>query len=206
VARFDFNFIEAGYAWVFPKRDHLSVGILTMRRRHRDLPAKLEEYLRTVGITRFQRIERHGYLIPVAPRQEKLARGRFLIAGDAAGLVDPVTAEGISYAILSGQLAAAALLEADFDLARVSRRYQALLQDGILRDLKAARFLAYFLYDCPRFRNWVFRRNGRKLTEFVADVVMGNRSYSDALKKPASYLKLLGIRRDSPESTRPLRP
>ena len=191
VARFDFNFIDAGYAWVFPKRDHLSVGILTMRRRSHDLPAKLECYLRSVGIARPQKIEKHGYLIPVEPRQEKLARGRLLLAGDAAGLADPVTAEGISYAILSGQLAATALLEADLDVAQVSRRYDSLLQDKILGELKAARFLANLLYHHPRFRNWVFRRSGRKLTEFVADMVMGDRSYSGALKKPASYLKML---------------
>jgi flavin-dependent dehydrogenase len=194
VARFDFNFIDAGYAWVFPKRDHISVGILTMRRRSSDLRAKLECYLRSVGIGQVQKIERHGYLIPVAPRREKLARGRLLLAGDAAGLVDPVMAEGISYAILSGQLAATALLEADLDVSQVSGRYDSLLREKILGELKAARFLANLLYNYPRFRNWVFHRGGRKLTEFVADVAMGDRSYSGALREPASYLKMLGIR------------
>jgi geranylgeranyl reductase family protein len=193
VARFDFDLIDAGYAWVFPKRDHLSVGILTMRRRSRDLRAKLECYLRSVGIGQVQKIERHGYLIPVVPRREKLARGRLLLAGDAAGLVDPVTGEGISYAILSGQLAATALLEADLDVSQVSGRYDSLMRDKILGELKAARFLANFLYNYPRFRDWVFRRGGRKLTEFVADVALGDRSYSGALREPASYLKMLGI-------------
>lgn len=181
-ARFDFDFIEGGYAWVFPKRKHLSLGILTMRRRTSDLRAKLEEYLRWIGIGQPERVERHGYLIPVKPRKEKLARGRTLLVGDAAGLVDPVTAEGISYAIRSGQLAAAALVEGDLDVSRVSRRYDSLLQSSILGELKAARFLANFLYNYPRLRNWIFRRKGKRLTEFVADVAMGERSYSDALK------------------------
>jgi flavin-dependent dehydrogenase len=132
-------------------------------------------------------------LVPVAPRREKLARGRFLLTGDAAGLADPVTAEGIYYAILSGQLAATSLLEADLDVSRVSQRYNSLLRDKILGELKAARLFASLLYNYPRFRDWAFRRKGRTLTEFVADVAMGDRSYSGALKKPASYLKLLGL-------------
>src|SRR5262249_46912492 len=114
-ARFDFNFIDNGYAWVFPKRRHLSVGILSMRRRCPDLQAKLEAYLGCVGITQIQKAERHGYLIPVAPRREALVRGRVLLVGDAAGVVDPITAEGISYAMLSGKLAAAAISDANLD-------------------------------------------------------------------------------------------
>lgn len=71
--RFDFNVIEAGYAWVFPKRAHLSVGILSTRRVCPDLTARLADYLRQIGITRVERVERHGYLIPLAPRPGPLA-------------------------------------------------------------------------------------------------------------------------------------
>jgi hypothetical protein len=52
--------------------------------------------------------------------------------------------------------------------------------------------LANVLYNYPRLRNWAFRVRGRKLSEFVADVVMGERSYTSALKKPSSYLKMFG--------------
>ena len=96
VPRFDFNCIEAGYGWVFPKRTHLSVGILSTHRVHAGLQIKLGEYLNQIGITRIEKTEKHGYLIPLAPRFEPLARGRVLLVGDAAGLVDPVMAEGIS--------------------------------------------------------------------------------------------------------------
>lgn len=53
-----------------------------------------EEYLRYLGITELGRVERHGYFIPLRPRSEPLARNRVFLVGDAAGLVDPVTAEG----------------------------------------------------------------------------------------------------------------
>ena len=193
-ARFDFGFIDAGYAWVFPKRHHLSAGILTTGKANLNLAAKLEEYLRFLGINRIERTEKHGYVIPIAPRREPLARGRVLLAGDAAGLVDPITAEGISYALWSGRLAAEAIAEGQPDAAGVGRRYQALLEKHILGDLRAGRVLAKLVYHYPRFRNWVFRRQGRRLTNFAAEVVMGERGYRAALKNPGSYLKMLGWR------------
>jgi flavin-dependent dehydrogenase len=169
------------------------VGILSTRRVSTDLHAKLTDYLERIGITRIQKTEKHGYLIPLAPRRGALARGRVLLAGDAAGLVDPVTAEGISHAIRSGQLAATALANCQLDVSRAGKLYQSLLETEILCELRAGRILAKVLYNYPRFRNWVFRVRGRELSEFVADVVMGERNYTSTLKKPSSYLKMFGL-------------
>ncbi len=190
--RFDFNSIDAGYAWVFPKRDHLSVGILSTRRVETKLLARLAEYLQALGITRIKKVEKHGYLIPLAPRSGPLARGRILLTGDAAGLADPVMAEGISHAILSGQLAAAALTDCRLDVTRVAGRYQSLMEEKVLRELRAARFLARVLYHHPRVRDHAFCLAGRKLCEFVGGVVMGERSYHEAMRMPSNYLKFLG--------------
>jgi len=186
--RFDFNTIDAGYAWVFPKRDHLSAGILCTRRVCPDLRAQLAEYLRQLGLAQVEKTERHGWLIPLAPRRGPLARGRVLLAGDAAGLVDPVTAEGITHAIWSGQLAAAALVEGRLEPGRVGPIYQSLLEKHILGELRAARFLARLLYRYPRIRNGAFRWRGQKLCEFVTQIIMGERGYCEAMKKPANYL------------------
>lgn len=191
-ARFDFGFIEAGYAWVFPKRNHLSAGILTTGRANINLPAKLAGYLRYLGINRIERVEKHGYVIPIEPRREPLARGRVLLTGDAAGLVDPITAEGISYALLSGRLAAEAIVTGRMDAAKVCQCYQSLLEKNILGDLRAGRRLAKFVYHCPRIRNWAFRHHGPRLTRFATDVVMGERGYRAALRDPKNYLKMLG--------------
>lgn len=191
--RFDFNSIDAGYAWVFPKRNHLSVGILSTQRVETRLQVKLAEYLTSLGITRIRKVERHGYLIPLVPRPGQLARGRILLTGDAAGLADPIMAEGISNAILSGQLAAAALIDCRLDSNRAADRYQSLLEEKILRELRSARFLARMLYHHPRIRDHAFRLAGRKLCEFVGGVVMGERSYHETIRQPSSYLKFLGL-------------
>jgi len=190
--RFDFNTIDAGYAWVFPKRGHLSAGILSTRRVCPDLRPRLAEYLRQLGLDRVGRVERHGHLIPLAPRRSPLARGRVLLAGDAAGLVDPITAEGITHALLSGQLAAAALTEGRLEVHRVGALYQALLEKHILGELRAARLLARLLYRHPRVRRAAFRWRGQRICDFVAQVVLGERSYGEALTQPANYFKLLG--------------
>jgi geranylgeranyl reductase family protein len=189
--RFDFNVIEAGYAWAFPKRAHLSVGILSTRRVGPDLTARLADYLRQIGITRVERVERHGYLIPLVPRPGALARDRVLLVGDAAGLADPVTAEGISHALQSGQLAAAALTEGGWDPTRVATIYQSWLEKHILAELRAARFLARVLYHHPRVRQAAFRWGGQRLCDFATQVIMGQTSYRAALRRPASYFKWL---------------
>lgn len=193
VPRFDFNAIAAGYAWVFPKRTHLSVGIVSTQRVSNELQNRLADYLRFLGLHRVEKVERHGYLIPIMPRREPLARGRVLLVGDAAGLVDPVMAEGISHAILSGQLAATALSECQLEAPRVADRYQELLAENILPELRAGRLLARLLYHHPGVRDLAFRIGGQRLCEFVTDVVLGERSYHEALRNPASSLKLFGL-------------
>jgi len=166
---------------------------LSTRRVSTDLHAKLTDYMERIGIARIQKIEKHGYLIPMAPRREALARGRVLLVGDAAGLVDPVTAEGIFHAVQSGQLAATALADCQLDVYQVDKHYQSLLAAEILRELRAGRVLANVLYNYPRFRNWAFRVKGRELSDFVADVVMGERNCTSALTEPSSYLKMFGL-------------
>ena len=92
-----------------------------------------------------------------------------------------------------GQLAATAIADCRLDISQAGKLYQSLLETEILRELRAGRVLANVLYNYPRFRNWAFRIRGRELSEFMADVVMGERNYASALNKPSSYLKMSGL-------------
>ncbi|HEX9075699.1 MAG TPA: geranylgeranyl reductase family protein [Anaerolineae bacterium] len=105
----DFGAIPWGYAWIFPKAEHLSVGIGDLvRPGHRtDLRAELARYIAAEpslrgANTRFMR----GHRVPLGGKFERYHAPHVLLVGDAAGLVDPFTAEGIYYAIRSGQIAA----------------------------------------------------------------------------------------------------
>ncbi len=175
VPRFDVGIVPHGYAWVFPKTTHLSVGVLTTHRGAINLHRQLEEYLRVIGLAP-QSLERHGFVIPVRPRAGPLARERMLLVGDAAGLADPVTAEGISLAARSGGLAADSIIESQLDPPRVRARYDAALRP-LLAELRVARTLARLLYEHPRARRWMFRRVGQRLVEAITDVFMGARTY-----------------------------
>jgi geranylgeranyl reductase family protein len=189
--RFDLGFIHDGYAWVFPKRRHLSVGILRVRRGAAPLKQQLARYLTMLGISEPRKIERHGFVIPQRPHAEPLVRGRVLLAGDAAGLTDPLVCEGLSHALQSGAAAARAIVEGGFDPWRVEFSYESELRPAILGDLPYARFAARMLYRMPSARTWLFERHGQTLCDIVADLFTGQRSYRSLFLSPHTYVKLV---------------
>ncbi|MFQ5526503.1 MAG: NAD(P)/FAD-dependent oxidoreductase [Thermoanaerobaculia bacterium] len=191
-ARFDLGIVPHGYGWVFPKRDHLSVGCLTTAPGERSLPDLFETYLEAVGLGESLGREDHGYVIPTRPRDRRLARDRVLLVGDAAGLADPVACEGITNAICSGALAARALVERREDPSGAARRYRQLLEREILPELRLARRLAPLLYTYPRLRRFVFRRVGEALCEALTDLFVGTRTYRELLTGMSTYKRLLG--------------
>jgi len=181
--RFDVGTVPHGYAWVFPKAAHLSVGVLSTQRGTRDLHEQLERYLRLVGIVAPLEVKRHGFVIPVRPRAGALVRERVVLVGDAAGFADPLTAEGISYALRSGQLAGEAILQSGGDEVRVREHYHAELAKGILPDLRASRKIAALLYDYPRVRGWLFRRYGQAGVEALAGPLLGDYDYRRVVRR-----------------------
>ncbi len=138
--RFDIGIIPYGYAWVFPKAAHLSVGALTTRRG----PMNLHRHL---------------------------------------------TAEGISFAVQSGRLAADAILAGGLDPGRVAAAYRTALAP-LLGELRVARALARVLYRHPRARRWLFGRIGQRFVEAITDVCGGARTYRSA----AIHLATLALR------------
>ena len=106
---FIFGEITTGYLWVFPKSDHLSVGIGAFHPRPGELQTTLERVMSRFGIS-IKGQPRKGHPLPAYTRRESINTLRTLLVGDAAGLVDPFTGEGIRFAIKSGRLAAQAIL------------------------------------------------------------------------------------------------
>ncbi len=190
VARFDFEAMRAGYGWVFPKRAHLSCGILTTERGIGGLREALGGYLSRIGLPAPQPDELHGYVIPVRPRRGGFVRGRVLLAGDAAGLADPLTCEGISIGIWSGMLAANCLARERPDPSAYVRS----LRREILPELRVARALAWITYRQPKLARSLLRRRGRAFTERLTDVFLGERTYTSLLRRPSSYLSLIRAR------------
>lgn len=106
----DFQELSGGYGWLFPKGDHVNLGLYVWRRdQARPAIAILEHYAeRALGCRRLINVA--GYPLGTWLNQRPVYSGRVLFAGDAAGTTEPLLGEGIYGALLSGQLAAGALL------------------------------------------------------------------------------------------------
>lgn len=109
---FDFAVIPDGYGWLFPKGDHVNIGLyLRDGRRGGADRAALAEYARQrLGSDALSDIQ--GYPIGTWGHRRRLAAGPVLLVGDAAGMAEPLLGEGIYGALISGQYAAAAIIAA----------------------------------------------------------------------------------------------
>lgn len=190
-ARFDLGNPCRGYSWVFPKKRHLSVGTLSMARGAAGLRDSFFSYLERLDIRSTEPLKPAGALIPVRPRPGPPARGRILLVGDAAGLAEPISCEGISNALLSGALAARAITEGAMDPDRVAAIYQRDLTISVLRELAIAKQHARLLYEHRYMRNIMFRLCGEILCEKLVDITMGKRSFT-SLGGPMSLLVKMG--------------
>ncbi len=102
--------LPGGYLYAFPRGDEVSVGVVASK-GGRELRSSLRRFLEELGMTPSQRKEFVAGLIPHSILLPPGGR-RYLLCGDAAGLIHPMTAAGIHLACYSGQMAARAILEA----------------------------------------------------------------------------------------------
>jgi geranylgeranyl reductase family protein len=147
---FDFGALPRGYGWVFPKEGELSVGLYTLARGLKDLRARLAAYLTAKGFRwrgdALARFEAHT--IPVGGERLADPGIPLYLVGDAAGLADALTGEGIYHALESGRIAGALA-------ARVARgesvpaRYRHELERSVLADTRWSWRLAGPFYRRP---------------------------------------------------------
>ena len=181
--RFDFDAVPFGYGWCFPKKNHLSIGVASARRKKIDLKKYYREYLLTLGIKNVISEEFHGFQIPVSPREDGFVKKNVLLVGDAAGFADPITAEGISNAILTGIMAAESIIEGGLDAKKTERIYQNKLNTHLIPELRTGIFLSKLFYENEKARHFLMKLYGERFCEAMTDVFMGERSYPNDIKK-----------------------
>ena len=103
---FDFGSLPGGYGWVFPKGDHLNVGVGGWKHAGPTLRSKLDLLADSYGFDATDLWGVRGYHLPIRQRGSKLVAGNVLLVGDAAGVLDPLTGEGIFGAVWTGKAAA----------------------------------------------------------------------------------------------------
>jgi geranylgeranyl reductase family protein len=103
--------IPGGYCWIFPKGDHINIGVGGWENTGPTLRKHLQEFCKRRGFDHAKLEELRGYRLPARRPHAALARGRALLIGDAAGLVDPLWGDGIYAALASSKLASVAAVD-----------------------------------------------------------------------------------------------
>jgi geranylgeranyl reductase family protein len=103
--------VPGGYGWVFPKGEHANLGVGGWMSEGPRLRAHLERLARAHGVDPASLADVRGHRLPMRELGAPAARGRVLLVGDAAGLVDPLSGDGMYEAFVSARLAAEAILE-----------------------------------------------------------------------------------------------
>ncbi|HZR90803.1 MAG TPA: geranylgeranyl reductase family protein [Gaiellaceae bacterium] len=111
LAEFELGTIPGGYGWIFPKGDHVNVGVGGWEREGPSLRRHLRILCRAHGIPESAVTDLRGHRLPLRRAGSVAARGRALLVGDAAGLVDPLSGDGMYEAFVSSRLAADAVLD-----------------------------------------------------------------------------------------------
>jgi geranylgeranyl reductase family protein len=101
----DWGLLPGSYGWVFPKDDRLTVGVIAGRGQGSATKQYLRTFIDRLKLGSAEVLHDSGHLTRCRTSDSALRKGRVLVAGDAAGLLEPWTREGISFALRSGALA-----------------------------------------------------------------------------------------------------
>jgi geranylgeranyl reductase family protein len=123
--------IRGGYGWIFPKGDHINVGVGGNGEEAPRLRVELQRMCEAYGIDPASARDTRGYRLPMRLSATRLARGRTAVIGDAAGLVDPLSGDGMYEAFLSAQLVAEAALDMLAGRAETLEPYQVAVERRI---------------------------------------------------------------------------
>lgn len=122
IAHLEYGAVKRGYAWIFPKADHLNIGAGVFRPDNQDarsdrtlrtvLQKTILDYMDAVGVKYDpDALKFHAHPLPTWGGKEPLHEGRILLVGDAAGLINPIFGDGILHAVKSGGIAARSIID-----------------------------------------------------------------------------------------------
>ncbi len=192
--RIDIQFLAhlEGYIWVFPRCGHLSVGICGKGEPASALRKRLEDYMTEHGISS-KGASFYSHLLPsletASWKSNRVAGDGWMAVGDAAGLVDPITGEGLYYAIRSADLASQVLLSDAGEPATWTNAYRRLLRHDFTADLEfgsrlAKRvFLGRYLFGSVPARMVQFTRRSPRFAAVMQDLFAGKQPYVGLKKR-----------------------
>jgi geranylgeranyl reductase family protein len=176
--------VAGGYAWVFPKGDHVNVGVGGWQSEGPRLRERLRELCGAFAIDEAAVRDLRGHRLPMRGASRRPVSGRVLLVGDAAGLVDPLSGDGMYEAFVSGRLAAETIL-AGGGLEPYAERFAA-----TFAPLEAVSWRAKLAFE--RFPRLAFRLATTNLSwRLFQAVVLGEQAASDTHGFRGAPLRLL---------------
>lgn len=193
VAHLEYGAIKRGYAWVFPKGNHINVGAGLFRPDRRDargdhqvrveLRQAIFDYLKMLQLPYdSEQMQFHAHPLPTWNGKERLhiADGRIMLAGDAAGLINPVFGDGILHAVKSGVIAGNCVAEG------MAHQYTDRIHAEFAANFDAALKLSKFFYQYPGicYKYGVKNPKGtRYATQLLCDELRFNDFFGRAMRK-----------------------
>ena len=187
---FELGVVRGGYGWIFPKGDHLNVGVGGWQREARTLRNHLARVCREHGFSDTRLRDLRGHRLPVRTPEAELARGRALVVGDAAGLVDPFTGDGIYEAFVSATVAADATADLLAGRTRDLTAYERRVKGVLARELSTAWAAKIVLDRAPSVMFAVAR--SELVQVGLERLARGERAAPGASRFPRAPLSLLG--------------
>ena len=189
IVHFEFGMVKNGYLWNFPKANGYSLGIGVFKNNEtQNLKSILTEYSKMFGVD-FNTTKRYGHPLSLWDGDQILhtKNERAVLVGEAACIVDPLTAEGIRPSIFSGMKAAEAVHKAISGDKAAIKNYTKTIHDEIGTDMKIAKQLSRILYMFPEFcyKNIVTRASA---TQTMAKILFGELRYRDLQKETMARL------------------
>ncbi|HET8943324.1 MAG TPA: geranylgeranyl reductase family protein [Dehalococcoidia bacterium] len=177
-AALDLGGLAGGYGWVFPKGNHLNVGVGAWKYAGFTLRPKLAQLSRRYGFGADALTNLRGHHLPVRVPGSPIARGPVALVGDAAGLVDPLSGEGIHMAFASGRMAAEQALRVLAGEAPDMAGYQRRLDRSLQPELTVSRKLQELFNFAPPPYLAMMRRS-EKFWLFFCHLIRGEMTYLD---------------------------
>jgi geranylgeranyl reductase family protein len=181
-----------GYGWVFPKEKHISIGVGGLKADVKTMQKYNHAYLERHGVAEIKPLRFSGHALPVRHGRSAVTSAHALLVGDAAGLLEPFTGEGIGYAIKSGQIAGNVIAQYISQKLPSLDKYTELLDKEVTAELlDAERYVRLF----NRFPRLFYRlvRDSDYVWNAACLILRGERNYSDISRRLGAFDFLLRV-------------
>jgi geranylgeranyl reductase family protein len=169
----DFDAAHWGYGWVFPKKTGFTLGVGGIHAQNPDMRGQLERFVSAYNL-HLSEYRVKGQYIPFGDYRSRPVHNNVFLCGDAAGLVDPITGEGIAYAIQSGAATANAILK------EIASGQVGAAQASYIRSYKD---ISRLIRQANLWRNLIFPKHVHHLFSWT---------FADASTLQGAYLDILG--------------